>query len=371
MPAWTPSRSRSFTIQALVVTVILGAAVLLAASTVENLRLRGIPVGFDFLWIGARFVISESLLRFNPSDPYWWAIVVGIGNTLFVSSLVLVFSAVLGLVVGIGRLSSNPLVSASCRVWVEIARNTPPIVLLIFLYSLWWKVLPPVTDAITPLPGVHLSMRGIFVPWPDLSLDARGLPLLGFATAAVLLVGRVPVRARWSVFVLSAVAATSGLWLAAPTVEMRWPRFTGANYRGGLEITPELSTIVIGLTLYTTGFVAEIVRGGILAVGTGQWEAGRAIGLRRGQILRFVVIPQMMRIVMPPMTSQAINVVKNSTLSIAVGYPDFLAVMGTVINKSSHALEGVAIILAVYLALNLSLSLLLNWYNRRIALVER
>ena len=140
---------------------------------------------------------------------------------------------------------------------------------------------------------------------------------------------------------------------------------------GGLEITPELTTIVVGLTLYTTGFVAEIVRGGILSVGKGQWEAGRALGLRRGQILRLVVIPQMMRVIMPPLTSQYINVIKNSTLSIAVGYPDFLAIMGTVINKSSHAVEGVALILAVYLAINLSLSGLLNWYNRRVALVER
>jgi len=322
------AKYRSHVLQAAIVAVALGFVLLIAQATAQNLRSRGIPLGFDFLTLPSRFVISESLLDYRNRDPYYWAILVGIGNTLFISVLVAVFSTLLGLIVGIGRLSSNPLVAASCRVWVEVARNTPPIVLLIFLYSLWWRVLPPVDGAYNPLPGVFLSMRGLTMPAFSISMSPLG-------------------------------------------ISADWPIFEHGNYWGGFELTPELSTVVVGLTLYTTGFVAEIVRAGILSVGKGQWEAGRALGLRPRQILRLVVVPQMLRVVVPPMTSQYINIVKNSTLAIAVGYPDFLSVMGTVIDKSSHAIEGVAIILGAYLAINLSLSLLLNWYNRRVALVER
>ena len=201
--------------------------------------------------------------------------------------------------------SENPLARGTSRVWIELARNFPPIVILIFLYSLWWKILPPLDEAWQLMPGLTLSMRG-------LQADAIG-----------------------------------------------W------------ELSPELSTVVIGLTLYTAGFIAEIVRAGVLAVPKGQWEAGRSLALSRRQILRLVIIPQTLRVIVPPMNSQYINVVKNSTLVIAVGYPDFLAVMNTIISKTSHSIEGVGIILGVYLAINLSLSSLANAYNRRIALVER
>jgi general L-amino acid transport system permease protein len=163
----------------------------------------------------------------------------------------------------------------------------------------------------------------------------------------------------------------AGIWLANLEVEVDWPTFTGSNFRGGLELTPELSTILIGLTFYTTGFVAEIVRAGVLSVGAGQWDAGQSLGLTRTQILRLIVIPQMLRVIVPPLNSQYINVIKNSTLAIAVGYPDFLAVMNTIISKTSHSIEGVFIILGVYLAINLTMSSAANWYNRRIAIVER
>ena len=299
------AKTRGLLIQALVLAAVLGTAVLLVSTTLSNLARRGIPVGWDFLFAPSNVVISESLLAHDHQAATWRAIVVGIGNTLFVSAQVIVLSTLCGVLLGLARLSSNPLAAWSSRVWVEVARNFPPIVLLIFLYSLWWNLLPPIDDAWAPLPGMSLSMRGLVVP------------ALGF------------------------------------------------------ELSPELSTVVIGLTLYTSGFIAEIVRAGVRAIGQGQWEAGRSLSLSRWQILRLVVIPQTLRVIVPPMNSQYINVVKNSTLVIAVGYPDFLAVMNTIISKSSHSIEGVAIILAVYLAINLSLSALANAYNRRIALVER
>lgn len=299
------ARSRGRLIQAALLAGLLGLLVLLVITTASNLQRRGIPLGWDFLWAPSNVVISESLLSHDHEAATWRAIVVGIGNTLYVSAMVIVLSSVFGLLLGLARLSDNPLARGTSRVWIELARNFPPIVILIFLYSLWWKILPQVDEAWRLLPGLTLSMRG---------LQADG---------------------------------------------------------AGWELSPELSTVVIGLTIYTAGFIAEIVRAGVQAIAKGQWEAGRSLALSRRQILRLVIIPQTLRVIVPPMNSQYINVVKNSTLVIAVGYPDFLAVMNTIISKSSHSIEGVAIILGVYLAINLSLSMLANAYNRRIALVER
>jgi general L-amino acid transport system permease protein len=367
------AKTRAAVVQCALVASMLGFAALLVTTTIGNLRARGIPIGFDFLTMPSRIVISEAILSYRSRDPYYWAIVVGIANTIFISSLVIVFSSVLGLLVGIARLSSNPLASGTCRVWVEVARNSPPIVLLIFLYSLWWKALPPVGEALNPVPGVYASMRGLFVPAVSVSLHLAGLGLLGLAglLLGVRIFAAVHGRIRQALLPGAIALCAAGIWLANLEVAVDWPTFTGSNFRGGLELTPELSTILIGLTFYTTGFVAEIVRAGVLSVGAGQWDAGQSLGLTRTQILRLIVIPQMLRVIVPPLNSQYINVIKNSTLAIAVGYPDFLAVMNTIISKTSHSIEGVFIILGVYLAINLTMSSAANWYNRRIAIVER
>ncbi|MER8755705.1 ABC transporter permease subunit [Mesorhizobium sp. M0220] len=367
------AKTRSIIIQAALATAFLAFAALLVSTTFANLEARGIPIGFDFLSMPSRIVISEAILTYKSRDPYYWAIVVGLTNTVFISTLVIVFSSILGLIVGITRLSSNPLAAGTCRVWVELARNSPPIVLLIFLYSLWWKMLPPVGEALNPLPGVYASMRGFVVPAVGIDVGMTGL-LMIWCAIAFAIAGWIAVRKGWSPkAVVPSVLAVSaaGVWLADARFTIDWPVYTGSNFEGGKELTPELSTILIGLTLYTTGFVAEIVRGGVLSIGRGQWDAGHSLGLPRGKILRLIVIPQMLRVIVPPLNSQYINVVKNSTLAIAVGYPDFLAVMNTTISKSSHSIEGVFIILGVYLALNLTMSGAANWYNRRIAIVER
>jgi general L-amino acid transport system permease protein len=299
------AKRRGLVIQALLLAGIVGLAALLISTTVANLERRGIPVGWDFLFEPSQVVISESLLEHDHRAATWRAIGVGIVNTLWVSLLVIVLSSLFGLLVGLARLGTHPMARVIAAVWVETARNFPPIVILIFLYSLWWKLLPPLDEAWTLGGEAELSMRGL------------RLPTLGW------------------------------------------------------ELSPELATVVLGLTIYTTGFVAEIVRAGVLAIGKGQWEAAQALGLPRAKTLRLVVVPQALRVIVPPLNSQYINVVKNSTLVIAVGYPDFLAVMNTLISKNSHSIEGVAIILGVYLAINLALSALANAYNRRIALVER
>lgn len=376
-PARPPRDLRGLALQAAVLGAALLAVGIVVATTAQNLRARGIPLGVEFLFHRAGFSVAETVLPYDPGDSTLRAIAVGIVNTLYVSVLVALASTGLGTFLGIARLSGNPLVAGLARTWVELVRNTPPILLLIFLYSLWWGLLPS-QSALHPLPGVVASIRGLGVP--KLELPWSGAEGLGLAALAVLGIGFArarrgplaaiagPVRLGAALLLWSAVAfATAAGGTAAVTV----PHARGADILGGAILTPELFTILFGLTLYTTGFVAEIVRGGLNAVPRGQWEAARALGLSEAATLRRVVLPQMLRVVIPPMTSQYINVVKNSTLALAVGYTDFLTIMGTVINKSSHAVEGTVIIVLVYLAINLTLSAVLNAYNRRVAVRER
>lgn len=375
-------RVRAIAIQIAILAGISAFGFILVSATARNLELRGIPLGFQFLWRPANFQIAETILPYSSSDPNWWAAVVGLANSLFISVLVILLASVIGLFIGIGRLSGNPLVSGLCRVWVEVARNTPLVVLLIFNYALWWEVLPLATEAWKLAPGTHISVRGLSMPALTWTVSPLA-PAAFFVAGAVLIAGassvarrrqaqtgRRPayVRAAW----LLVAAAAGAMLLANPdAATVQVPEFRRANFTGGWSLTPELTTILIGLTFYTAGFVGEIVRGGILAVSRGQWEAATALGLSRSQTYRLVVVPLALRSIVPPLNSQYINVVKNSTLAIVVGYQDFMTVVGTIINKTSHAIEGVAIILGVFLVVNLALSALLNAYNRHIAIVER
>lgn len=373
----TPSRTstRALLAQGAVLFSVIFMLALAGHALLRNLDARGIPLGLDFLLRPAGFSMSETLLPYDASaDPYWWAALVGLANTLYLSLIVITLSTVLGTLVAIGRLSANPLANGLCRLWVEVARNTPPIILLFLIYSLWWKLLPPVEDAWQVGPALFVSLRGLV--YPKLSADLPGL----FYAAALLApaalyaahrlagarheaTGRRPPYVAVTLVVLSALAA---LAVGASRVEIDVPRRGDGLFTGGAELSPEFASIVIGLTLYTTGFVAEIVRGGILAVHRGQWEAARAVGMGEWRTLRLVILPQTLRIIVPPMNSQYINVIKNSTLAIAIGYMDFLTVMQTIINTSSHAVEGLLIILAVYLVVNLGLSALMNRWNSRL-----
>jgi general L-amino acid transport system permease protein len=376
-PALTPPDFKGLAVQAAAVALVLLLAAIIVATTAANLRARGIPLGIGFLFDRAGFSVAETLLPYDPGDSTLRAIAVGVANTLYVSLVVAAASTGLGTLLGIARLSDNPLAAGLAKAWVELVRNTPPILLLIFIYSLWWRLLPTET-ALHPMPGVLASIRGLGVPrlglpWSAselVGLAALGGVLLWAALAApgsLTAVSR-PVRLGGALVLLAAAAFALG---AGGAVTVAMPRAQGADILGGAILTPELFTILFGLTLYTTGFVAEIVRGGINAVPKGQWEAARALGLSEAATLRRVILPQMLRVVIPPMNSQYINVVKNSTLALAVGYTDFLTIMGTVINKTSHAVEGTVIIVLVYLGINLTLSALLNAYNRRVAARER
>jgi general L-amino acid transport system permease protein len=359
--------------QSAAVALVAALVALMVATTLSNLQVRGIPTGFEFLGDRAGFKIADTVIAFAPDDGYLRAIAVGVANTLFLSLLVCVAATVVGALLGVARLSANPLVAALAAVWVEAVRNTPPVLLLIFLYALWSQAMP-VGGAQEVLPGVLASVRGIAVPklLAGVPAWALGLGLLASVLLPVLasLAARSRTRpgARRPPYGLAALGAVAIAWAAAAglggwTLEV--PSAEGDDLMGGARLTPEFATVFFGLTVYTAGFIAEIVRSGIQAVPRGQWEAGRALGLDEGQILRLVVAPQTLRVITPPMTSQYINTVKNSTLAIAIGYSEFMTVMGTVINRTNQPLEGTLIIVAVYMAINLTLAAGLNLLNRR------
>lgn len=373
-------RFRNLAAQGLLVAALVFAFLVVADTTVTNLRLRGIPLGFEFLTMPSGMPIAESLINYTPASPYSRAILVGVLNTLVVSALVVGASSVLGLFLGLMRLSSNPAIAGLARIWVEIARNTPLVVILLFVYGVW-TALPAIAGAVQPIPGIFVSQRGIVVP--AIAVDGRGIAfvIVFVAVAALLLAARLATnmqvrtghRPPFVIATVCGVAVTVALAFAVGIlgVSVEWPERRRFNFVGGIELSPEFATLVLGLVFYTTGFVGEITRSGILAVKRGYWEAASSLGLSRGQTLRLVVVPLALRVVVPPLNSQYINVVKNSTLAIAVGYQEFFTIAGTVINRTSHAIEGIALILATYLAINLALSMLMNWYNRRLALVER
>lgn len=282
---------------------------------------------------------------------------------------------------GVARLSANPLVSGLAGIWVEAVRNTPPVLLLIFLYAGWGEAMP-VGAAQEILPGVLASIRGVAIP----SVAGVGSPttlvLAAFGAAALYLTAELAARrtARTpgrnfpfrsaALLILAGLLVGLLLWRGS-SLTLDLPEARGDDILGGARLTPEFATVLFGLTVYTAGFIAEIVRSGIQSVPRGQWEAGRALGLREATILRRVVAPQTLRVIVPPMTSQYINTIKNSTLAITIGYSEFMTVMGTVINRTNHALEGTLIIVGVYMAINLALSAVLNIYNRRVQLGGR
>jgi general L-amino acid transport system permease protein len=378
---WNDPTVRSIFWQIVIVGGALALIAYLVANTVENLARQNIASGFDFLGEQAGFAIGEGLIPYEPTDTYLRAIVIGILNTIKVAVTGIIFATIIGVVVGILRLSPNWLMARFASVYIETLRNVPLLLQLFFWYALLVETLPRAKEAYGPFFGFYLSNRGFNVPLPD-DVGYFGLAIgLLAAVAAVSWLARHNRRVhdatgetRTTLLPSVGIFIAFGLlgWAAGgfPT-EFDTPALEGFSFKGGGFITAEFLALWLGLTLYTASFIAEIVRSGIQSVGRGQWEAAGALGLRRSQILRFVVLPQALRVIIPPTTSQYLNLTKNSSLAIAIGYPDIVSISGTTLNQTGQAIEGIAIIMAVYLTLSLSISAFMNWYNRRIALVER
>ena len=374
---------RSIVYQVLVVGGVALIVWYLVSNTMANMEARKIASGFGFLNREAGFAISEHRIDYSPADSYFRALVVGVLNTLLVAFLGIVLATILGTLIGIGRLARNWLIAKICDVYVEVMRNLPLALQLVFwYYAIILENLPPARQALNPLPGVYLSSRGIMVPVPGAD-PTYGWMLIAFMVGAVVAWG----VARWArarqaatgqqfPMVRAALGLLVGLpllvWLAggAPTT-LDWPELRGFNFQGGGTLTPEFAALLIGLVTYTAAFIAEIVRSGILAVSHGQTEAASALGLKRGLTLRLVILPQALRVIIPPMISQYLNITKNSSLAVLIGYPDIVSIANTSLNQTGQAIEGIGIIMMVYLTISLSIAGFGNWYNRRIALTER
>jgi len=380
---WNDPVIRGWVFQIVVVGLVGLLAWYLVSNTMENLQRQKIASGFHFLEREAGFEIGDTMIAYSPASTYARAIFVGLLNTLKVAVLGVILSTILGTMIGVGRLSSNWLLARICEWYVEAFRNVPLLLWLFLFYKLISEAFPGPRQAISLLWNtVFLSNRGLYFPVPvaDPIHAWMGLAfLVGIAGAWVLhRWARKRQDATGQPFpsILAGFGVALGLpilvWLlgGAPH-HMSWPELKGFNFDGGTVIQPEFTALLVGLVLYTSAFVAEIVRSGILALHKGQSEAAAALGLSRSQSMRLVLLPQALRVIVPPMTSQYLNITKNSSLAIAIGYPDLVASINVTINQTGQAIENVLLIMAAYLSVSLSISAFMNWYNKRIALRER
>jgi len=354
----------------------------LAHNTLENMRVRGIQGGFDFLTQPAGFDIGETMFPYESIDPYWKAFLVGLANTLRVAIIGIVLTTLLGTAVGVGRFSRNAIVRGLCYGYVELFRNVPILLQLLMWYLLLTEALPDPGEPLTIGGLVFLSKGGVSFPAPvwaaghawallgavagicaawfygqraKARFDATGIPPRTFLPKLGLIIG----------------FAALGWALGGAPNEWRIPESGDVAVTGGGEVTPEFISVLLGLTLYTASFVAEVVRAGIQSVPRGQVEAASALGLPRGNQMRLVILPQALRVIIPPLTNQYLNLTKNSSLAVAIGYPDVVSISNTAINQTGRAVECIAIIMLVYLTTSLATSGFMNWYNKKSAIKER
>ena len=380
--SWSDPVFRSIVWQVLIIGTIVAIVWYLAANTNRNLAARRIATGFGFLSRNAGIPIGETPIPYDPAvSTYGDALIIGILNTLKVAVIGVILATILGTVIGIARLSRNWLVAKLAATYVEVLRDLPLLLQLLFWYTLL-QALPGPKQSLHLGSAVFLSNRGIKIPllvWEP----AHSWALLAFAVGLIgtwLYARRARHRQEttgarpvvWPAALGLLVALPLAVWaaLGAP-FQLELPVLRGFNFQGGGLISPEYGALLLGLVIYTASYIAEIVRSGIQSVAQGQWEAGEALGLSRAQVMRRIVLPQALRVIIPPMTSQYLNLTKNSSLAVAIGYQDVVSIAGTTLNQTGQAIEGIAYIMAVYLTISLSISLFMNWYNAHIALVER
>ena len=386
VPFWRDERYLQIIVQVIVVAADAVAGYWLVRNLLTGLEDLGIPLSFRFLGIEAQFDIGETLIDYSRTSTYARALLVGILNTIKVSFLGIIFATIFGVIVGIARLSKNWLVSTIAAIYVEALRNIPLLVLLVFLSITVFQKLPLVKNALTLWGWAFLTNRGIYIVWPQPAggWDVYKWFLLGsFIIGLIVAIvkyregqrtGRMPLYWLWGFVVFTGLAAVAWLILqlvAEPPLYLDFPSLQGRNFKGGKSLTPEFMALFTGLVIYTSAFIAEVVRAGIQAVSKGQREAATALGLTGFQTMRLVIFPQAMRVIIPPLTSQYLNLTKNSSLAIAVGYPDLFAVGSTIINQAGRSVEIILIMMGVYLTFSLLTSLFMNWYNKHTRLVER
>ena len=371
--------SRALAFQALIFVILVAVCGYLAFNLIGNLGARSIHTGFGFLWSAAGFDIGESFLPYDGRASYATALLVGLLNTLAITCAGILISTLIGTLIGPARLSPNPLVAPLAAAYVEAIRNVPLLLQLYVWYAVLTQLLPADGGAPALLPGLYLTKSGLHFPTfgepPRLALPALILGLAcAFAYRRVARRRQVESGAPdriWPAILIALTPVILVLAQAAFTTPLDLPQQKRFGFVGGGTLTPELTALLVGLSLYNAAFVAEILRGAIQSVAKGQSEAAAALGLRRSQALRLVVVPQALRVAVPPLASQFLNLAKNSSLAVAIGYPDLMSIGNTIINQTGQAIEVIGIVMAVYLALSLAISGFMNWYNARVRLEAR
>lgn len=379
--SWGDPFTRSLVYQAGLALLLALGVYALYSNVSENLQRQNIATGFGFLEQLARFNIGESPIAYSASDTYGRALLVGVLNTIRVAAVAIVLAALLGVVAGVARVSRNVVISTLAGAYVELARNVP-VILHVLLWSSIIRNLPPPRQALELLGVGFLSNRGLTLPLPGFgSASGTLLIALGIALVSAFVVAR-QVRRHGDRTGHYVEPALPGLAVVVALPLLVWlvtgaqftpdiPQRGGFGFSGGLTLSPEFFALVIGLTIYTGAFIAEIVRGGILAVPRGQVEAARALGLHPLSIMTRIVLPQALRVIVPPMSSQFLSLTKNSSLGVIIGYPEIVNIGNTIMNQTGQAMEMVAIMMVIYFTLSLITSLLMNFYNSRVALKGR
>lgn len=383
IPFWRDERILRFLGQIAFVLIVLFVGALIYQNMKAGLAKQGITLSYSFFNGVSGFDIAETAFPYDRNSTYWQAFLVGLANTLSVGVVGIVFATILGVILGVARLSTNFIINRLAAFYLELIRNLSLLVFLIFWYLGVFLKLPRVKEAIIWPGDIILTNRGVGIPW--------GIPTASFSTFRLILIfglilavivffalraygqrtGRAPLTLLWSILTFILVGLLGWIVLPEKPLTLDLPLVKGLNLSGGKILSPEFMALTSGLVLYTAAFIGEVVRAGIQSVSKGQVEASRALGLNAFQTLRLVVFPQALRVIIPPLTSQYLNLVKNSSLAIAVGYPDVFYVSNTIQNQTGRAVEMISLVMVTYLAISLFTSLLMNWYNQRIKLVER
>ncbi len=382
-PIWNDPKYRSLFFQALLMFGLGLFIYTIVQNTLTNMEARGISTGFAFMSEKSGFDILQSLIPFNSDSTYGRTFIVGILNTLLVSALGIFFATILGFLIGVARLSNNWLLSKIATVYIETFRNIPLLIQIFFWYIVVLRAMPSARNSHSLFDSFFLNVRGLYLPAPvtESGFIYTVITFIIALIAVFILKNWAKKRQEATGQPFPVLLTSLGLLILAPLLvflvtgsPLTWdvPVLKGFNFKGGISVIPELFALLLALTIYTAAFIAEIVRSGIKAVSHGQTEAALSLGLTPSQTLRFVVIPQAMRVIIPPMTSQYLNLLKNSSLATAIGYPDLVSVfMGTTLNQTGQAVEIIMMTMTVYLTFSLLISAFMNWYNAKMALTER
>ncbi len=378
IPWWRNSILLSVLGQLAFLAIVIAIIFFLGNNLVNNFQHLGLNFGFNFLSRTASFPIANPIIPYSPTDPYAKAILIGLINSLQVMFFGIIIATIIGVTVGIGRLSDNWLVRQLTTIYIETLRNTPLLLQLFFWYFVVFLKLPKIDNPVTIGGKLFLSNRGMHIPWFRLTFQtclALAFIISAIILGIVLWQKRINVieegRSATTWFNLSWLNAIAALIIFIFVIDWNIPQFDGESIIGGVNLSPEFATLLIGLSIYTSAFIAEVVRAGIQSVNQGQWEAARALGLKSSLVMQLVIFPQALRVMIPPLTSEFLNLAKNSSLASAIGYKDIYAVSSTISEQASKPVEMLIIVMITYLIINLIISLMMNWLNFSVQIPER